>query len=50
MSNYDVEILNSFNLELQLKNIEFSSENKLNILNELRGLKFVIIRVLKFKK
>ena len=39
VSTYDVEILNSFNLELQLKNIEFSIEVKLNTLNELRGLK-----------
>ena len=48
---YNVEILNSFNPELQLKNTEFTIKNKLkNLLNELRGFKFVKILVLQKQK
>ena len=36
--SYNIKILNSFNLELQLKNTEFSVKNKLKkILSELRS-------------
>ena len=46
----NVENLDSFNPEMQLKNSEFAIKNKLeNLWNELRGLKFVMILVLKFK-
>ena len=49
MHSYDVEILNSFNPELQFKNTEFAIKNKLhNLLNELREFKFIITLVLKF--
>ena len=47
----NVEILNSFNHELQLKDTEFAMKNKLiDLLTELRGFKFVKTLVLEFKK
>ena len=50
-STYNVEILNSFNPELQLKDTESPIKNKLKkLFSELRGFKFVIILVLVFKK
>ena len=46
-----VEILNSFNLELQLVNPESVIKNKLTVLlTELGGFKFVTILVIEFKK
>ena len=40
---YNIEILNSFNLELKLQNTESVFKNRLRtLLNELRGFKFVI--------
>lgn len=43
--------MNCFNPESQFKNTEFVIKNKLKyLLNELRGLKFVITLTLKFKK
>ena len=51
MSTYNVEILNSFNLELELKDSEFAITNKLiNLLCELRGLILVTTLVFKRKK
>ena len=50
-SSYNVEILNSSNPELQLKDTEFSMKNKLrDLLSKLKGFKFVITLVLEFKK
>ena len=51
-NTYNVEIWNSFNLELQLKNTQFAMKNKLikDLLFGLRGLKLVAILVLEFKK
>ena len=50
-SSYNFEILNSFNPELQFKNAECAIKNKLKkILTGLKGLKFVKIPVLLFKK
>ena len=44
------EISNSFDPKLQLKNAKFVIKNKLEkLLNELRGFKFVITLILKFK-
>ena len=41
-STYNVELLNSFNPNLQFKNTEFAIRNKLkDLLTELRGFKFV---------
>ena len=41
-SSCNVEILSSFNPELQLKDIESTIKNKLmNLLSKLRGFKFV---------
>ena len=49
VSSYNVEILNSFNLELRLRDTESAIRNKLiDLLSE--GLKFVIALVLEFKK
>ena len=49
--NYNSEILNSCNPELQLKNTESVNKNKLiNSLSELRGFKFVTTLVFKLKK
>ena len=48
---YSLEVLNPFNLELQLKDTESAIKNKLiNFLSELREFKFVTILVLEFKK
>ena len=50
-STYNVEILNSFNLELQLKDSESATESKLiALLTWLGGFKFVTTLVLVFKK
>ena len=49
-STYNVEILNSFNPELQLKDTESAIKSKLiELLTQLKGFKFVIT-VLVFKK
>ena len=49
-SSHNVEILNSFNPELQLKDIESSIKSKLiGLLPELKGFTFVKILVLVFK-
>ena len=46
-----MKILNSFNAEIQLKDGESSIKNKLiDLLSELRGLRFVTALVLEFKK
>ena len=43
--------MNSFNLELQLKNTEFAIKNKLkDLLTELRGLKYLTTLVIEFEK
>ena len=43
-SNYNVDILNSFNPELQLQNTESAIKNKLkDLLYEVRGFKFVAL-------
>ena len=48
---YNVRILNSFNLELQLINPESVIKNKLTVLlTELGGFKFVTILVIEFKE
>ena len=50
-SVYNVEMLNSFKPELQLKDIESASKSKLiDLLSKLRGFKFVITLVLVYKK
>ena len=50
VSTYDVEILNSFNPELQLKDTESAIKNKLKkLLSDLRGFKVVPTLVLVFK-
>ena len=50
-STYNVEILNSFNPELQLKDAESAIKNKLkNLLSEFRGIKLVTTLMLVFKK
>ena len=50
-SNYNVEILNFFNPELQLTDTESAIKNKLKKrLSELRGFKFVTTLALVFKK
>ena len=50
-STYNVEILKSFDSELQLKDTESTIKNKLkDLLSELRDFKFVTILVLEFKK
>ena len=47
----NVEILNSFNLELQLKDTESVIKSKLiELLIQLKGFKFVTTLVLVFKK
>ena len=44
-NSYNVEILYSFNPELQLKDIKTTIENKLKkLLAELRGFKFVTVQ------
>ena len=48
---YNVEILNSFNPELQLKDTESAIKSKLiELLSELNGFRFVTTLVLVFKK
>ena len=50
-SSHNAEIFNSFNLELQLKDIESTIKNKLiDLLSELKGFKFMATLVLEFKK
>ena len=50
-SSYNVEILNSFNLDLQRKDTECAIKNKLKtLLTELRRSKFMTILVLVLKK
>ena len=50
-STYNVGILNSFNPELQLKDSQSAIEIKLiELLTQLRGVKFVATLVLVFKK
>ena len=50
-STYNVEILNSFNPELQLKDTESVSKSKLKeLLTQLKGFKFLTTLVLLFKK
>ena len=45
-TSYNVEILNSFNSETQLKSFEIAIKNKLKILlSELRGVTFVLTLV-----
>ena len=49
--SYNVEIFNSFNPELPLKNTEFEIKSNLKIsFNELRDFKFAITFFLKFRK
>ena len=51
VSTHNVEILNSFNSELQLKDTESSIKNKpIYLSSELRGFKFVTTLVLEFKE
>ena len=50
-STYNVEILNSFNPKLQLKDTESATKNKLiSSLSKLRRFKFVTTLFLEFKK
>ena len=50
-SAYSVEILNSFNPELKLKDTESAIKNTLtDLLSEWKGFKFVATLVLEFKK
>ena len=50
VSTYNVEILNSFNPEQQLKDTESAIKNNvINLLSKLRGFKFVTTFVLEFK-
>ena len=50
-STYDVEIMNSFNPKLQLKDTESAIKSKLaELLSELRSFRFVATLVLLFKK
>ena len=50
-SSYNVEILISFNPELQLKDTESAVKNELiNLLSELKDFKLVTALVLEFKK
>ena len=50
-SSYDVETLDSFNSELQLKDTESAVKNKLiYLLSELKGFKFATTLVSEFKK
>ena len=49
--SYNVEILNSFNTELEIKDTESATKSKLiNFLTQSIGFKFVAILVLLFKK
>ena len=50
-STYNAKILNSFNPELQLKDIESAIRNKLkDLLNKLKEFRFMATLVLEFKK
>ena len=50
-TSYNVTILNSFNFELQLKDIESAIKSKLiDLLTQLKGFKFVTTLVLVFAK
>ena len=50
-SSYNVEILNSFNRELQLKDTESAIKSKLiDVLTQSKGIKFVTKLVSVFKK
>ena len=50
-STYNVDILNSFDPELQLKDTEFAIKSKLiELPTQLKGFKFLITLVLVFKK
>ena len=50
-STFNVEILNSFNSELQLKDSEYTIKSKLvELLTQLKGFKFATTLVLVFKK
>ena len=50
-STYNVELLNSFNTELQLKDTESAIKSKLiELLIQLKGFKFVATLALVFKK
>ena len=49
-SAYNIEVLNSFNPKLQLKDIESTSKsNLIELLTQLKGFKFVTTLVLVFK-
>ena len=49
-STYNIEILHSFNPELQLKDTEFAIKSKvIELLTQLRGFKFVTTLILVFK-
>ena len=51
IDSYSVEILNSFNPELQLNYTESAVRNKpINLLSELKDFEFVTALVLEFKK
>ena len=51
VSTYNVDILNSFNPELQFKDTECANKSKLiQLLSQLRGFRFVKTLVLVFKK
>ena len=50
-SSYNVEILNSFNSELQLKDTKSPIKNKLiDLFSELKDSKFVATLILEFQK
>ena len=50
-STYNVEFLHASNIELQLKNTESAIKSKLiELLNQLKGFKFVTTLILVFKK
>ena len=51
MSTYNLEMLNSFNLEVQFKDTEFVIRNKLtDLLTELKEFEFVTTLVLQSEK
>ena len=51
MSTYNLEMLNSFNLEVQFKDTEFVVRNKLtDLLTELKEFEFVTALVLQSEK
>ena len=51
MSTYNLEMLNSFNLEVQFKDKEFVVRNKLtDLLTELKEFEFVTTLVLQSEK